>query len=232
MLSYIYEKFINNSKEIKIDLDEKKRIFFENNKDYGNLNNNYLIYKIKNNDLKKLFSSCKKDEIKTKHALEQLKYLTNKISYELFYKIQPLIIYYNELGCIYIIIDMDKNKNGKDEYKIISRIVSMYIYKMNKYIGEYFDRIDVENVEITKKAFINKRNLIDYLLLKQKDSKNNILQKCRIYKNDDWLYGYFLLKTDYSETILNSSIKDMQNINLNLKNKIIYYKNIITEIIF
>mgnify|MGYP000916822144 CR=1 FL=1 len=234
MFSYIYKNFINSSsskeKEIDQRKDERKRLFFENNKDYGNLNNNYLIYKIKNKDLQKIFSNCEKDEIK-KDILEKLKYLTNKVAYKLFHKIQPLILYYNELGCIYIILDMDTNKNGKDEYKIISRIASIYILMINKYIGDYFEENEIENIEITKKSFNNKKNLINYLILKQKDCKNNILQKCRIYK-DDWLYGYFLIKTDYSETILNSSINDMQNINLNSKNKIVYYKNIITEIIF
>ena len=153
MWNYIYSNYIK-SESNTCNTNEKidKRKFFNEKLDKGSIDNEYIIYKINNTDFKKYLKLNESDGIKEKKIVD-LHYLNTKITKILFNTFNPLLIYYNDIGDIYLIFDDKIKLNGSNEYTIVSRIISTYTNLINKYNSEtiYLGILDTSNVYLTKK---------------------------------------------------------------------------------
>lgn len=229
MWNYIYVNYFKRN-ECNINEQKTKREFFNEKQDKGFIDSEYIVYKINNIDLKKYLKTNESDGIKEKKIMD-LHYVNNKITRMLFNKFRPFLIYYNDIGDIYIIFDDKIKLNGCNEYIITSRIVSTYTNYINKYKSEtiYLGLLDTSNVYLTKKSINNKNNIIEYIKLKQQDNKNNIKQICKTI-NNKYRYGNILKKYECSEMILNMNLNNTEFNKIELNNKLIVCNNIIDEI--
>jgi len=231
MWNYIYSNYIK-SESNTCNTNEKidKRKFFNKKLDKGSIDNEYIIYKINNTDFKKYLKLNESDGIKEKKIID-LHYLNTKITKILFNTFNPLLIYYNDIGDIYLIFDDKIKLNGSNEYTIVSRIISTYTNLINKYNSEtiYLGILDTSNVYLTKKLINGKNNIIEYLRLKQKDNKNNIFQICKTSNNIN-KYGNILRRQDCSSIILNMDLNNKEFSKIKLDNKLIVVNKLIDEI--
>jgi hypothetical protein len=229
MWNYIYVNYFKRN-ECNVNEQKTKREFFNEKQDKGFIDSSYIVYKINNIDLKKYLKTNESDGIKEKKIMD-LHYINTKITRMLFNKFRPFLIYYNDIGDIYIIFDDKIKLNGCNEYIITSRIVSTYTNYINKYKSEtvYLGLLDTSNVYLTKKSINNKNNIIEYIKLKQQDNKNNIKQICKTI-NNKYRYGNILKKYECSEMILNMNLNNAEFNNIELNNKLIVCNNIIDEI--
>jgi len=230
MWNYIYVNYFKRNEECNVNEQKTKREFFNEKQAKGFIDSEYIVYKINNIDLKKYLKTHDSDGMKEKKITE-LQYINTKITRMLFNKFRPFVIYYNDIGDIYIIFDDKIKLNGCNEYVITSRIVSTYTNYVNKYKSEtvYLGLLDTSNVYLTKKSINNKNNIIEYIKLKQQDNKNNIKQICKTI-NNKCRYGNILKKYDCSEMILNMNLNNTEFHNIELTNKLIVCNNIIDEI--